>query len=380
MSSRDQDFIDGIFSTGHSLFSKGHQVVNAVAERVVSKVREVQGRDGLELTALKADSSSQGSWGYVKEVLQGTLGQQRKTLVGFGVAASALVLFWQTRRFWRIPPRLAASQAQCVLVFGDMRDPIVRSQVMDLYRRGFMIFVCSTNAKAFRERQEDDDFLRHIDPHSASDLASFVQFLEKTGDVPCQLASILFMPNLAYYPPGEVSLNRLESELHSNVLVYYTVLVELLRRIKSAKTQLILFNPSLSSNLAVSHHPAELFVSGLMTSVHQTMRQHHRVTTYTIHVGALKLGAQPSNYKYLSLGGSNINEELLKPVYNLIMAHSGNLIQRSWLWLTTLGAVRCDFYCGKYSRASRIPIISRFINGKPWFFTTKSQDNVGVSK
>ncbi|QLL33912.1 hypothetical protein HG536_0F02370 [Torulaspora globosa] len=378
MSSRDQDFVDGLFSAGHSLFSKGSRVMYAVAERVASKVREVQDREGGDLSALKADSGAIGRWSYVKQVFLSARGQQKRAIFGLGVAAGALVLFWQARALWSVPPRLAASQAKCVLVFGDMRDPIVRSQVMDLYRRGFMVFLCSTNAKAFRERQEDDDFLRHIDPHSASDLASFIQFLEKTSDVQCQLASILFMPNLAYYPPGEVPLSRLECELRSNVLVYYNALLEVVRRIQGPAIQVILFNPSLSFNLAVSQHPAELFVSALMTGVHQSLKRHHRLNAYMIHVGALKLGAQPSNYKYLGFNGSNINEELLRPVYNLIMTHSGNIIQRSWLWLTTLGSLRCDYYYGKYSRLSTIPFISRFINGRPWSSATGPRDSAAA--
>lgn len=375
MSSGDQDFIDGVFRAGHSLFSKGSKAMNAVAERVVNKVKQVQGKDIGDVRSLQVDSSVQGRWSYVKKVFLATRGQQKQMILGFGIAASALVLFWQAKRLCDVAPRLSASQAKCVLVFGDMRDPIVRSQVMDLYRRGFMIFLCSTNAKGFRDTQEDDDFLRHIDPHSTSDLASFIHFLEKAGDVPCQLASILFMPNLAYYPSGDASLNRLESELHTNVLVYYNVLLELMHRINSPTIPVILFNPSLSFNLAVPHHPVELFVSGLMTAVHQSLKNYRRLKPYTIHVGALKLGAQPSNYKYLSLGGSNINDQLLGPVYKLIMTHNGNIVQRFWLWLTTWGSLRCDYYYGKYSVLSRIPLISRFINGKPWFTATKTSHN-----
>lgn len=373
MSSRNQDFVDGLFSAGHSLFSKGSQVMYAVAERVASKVREVQEKGAEDVTV---DSGSIGRFGYVKELFGSVRGQEKRMILGLGAAAGAAVLLWQASVLWSVPPRLAASQAKCVLVFGDMRDPIVRSQVMDLYRRGFMVFMCSTNARGFRERQEEDDFLRHIDPHSASDLASFIQFLEKPGDVQCQLASILFMPNLAYYPPGEVSLGRLEAELHANVLVYYSVLLEVVRRIQGPAIQVILYNPSLSFNLAVSHHPAELLVSALMTGVHQSLKRHHRLNVYTIHVGALKLGAQPSNYKYLSLNGSNINEELLRPVYKLIMTHSGNFMQRCWLWITTFGSLRCDYYYGKYSRLSRIPFISRFINGRPWSSATGPRDHL----
>ncbi|QLQ78435.1 hypothetical protein HG537_0A06820 [Torulaspora globosa] len=360
MSSSDQDFIDRLFSAGHLVFLKGSQAVNGVVGKVLRKVQE--GRNG-DLVALGSDSGAIGRWDRVKQVLLLDREQQKRTLLGLGVAIGSVVLLWQARVLWSVPPRLAASQTKCVLAFGDMRDPIVRSQVMDLYRRGFMVFMCSTNAGGFRERQEDDDFLRHIDPHSADDMASFIQFIEKSGDHQCQLASILFMPSLAYYPAGEVSLNRLESELRSNVLVYYSVLVEVVRRISGPKIQVILYNPSLSFNLAVSHQPAELFVSALMTGVHQSLKRHRRLNVYTIHVGALKLGAQPSNYKYLSLHGSNINDELLKPVYNLIMTHNGNFVQRSWLWITTLGSLRCDYYYGKYSRLSKVPIISRFING-----------------
>lgn len=367
MSSGDRDIVDRLFSVGYNVISRGNEAVSDVAGKVVDKVRQVQGKDVKKLESLQLDSKSPGVWKSLGGVVSWSYGQRQRALVGASITAGAIVLFWQCKQLLKVPERLPSSQSRCVLIFGDMRDPIVRTQVMDLYRRGFTVFICSTNAKAFRERQEDDDFLRHIDPGSASDLASFVRFLAKSGEgEPCKLASILFMPNLAYYPPGDMSTSQLASEIRSNVLVYYSTLVEILPHLESSTVQLILFNPSLSLNLAVPHHPAELFISGLMSSINQTMKRYHRLKVSMVHVGALKLGAQPSNYKYLNLRGSNINDSLLKPVYNLIMSYNGNRMQRLWLWITTGGSLQRNLYCGRFSYLSKIPILTSIIKNDFW--------------
>lgn len=370
MSSGDRDIVDKLFSAGYSLLTRGNEAVSEVAGRVVDKVRKVQGSDVRRLESYSSEPRSQGAWNSVLGAFSWAYGQRQRALVGVGITAGAFVLFWQCRQLLGIPERLPPSRPSAVLVFGDMRDPIVRSQVMDLYRRGFTVFVCSSNAKAFRERQEDDDFLRHIDPGSASDLASFVQFLAKPGEAgPYRLASILFMPNLAYYPPGDMSPSQLGSEIKANVLVYYSALVGLLPQLENLErsaVQLILFNPSLSSNLAVPHRPAELFISGLMSSINQSLKNRRRLNVSVVHVGALKLGAQPSNYKYLSLGGSNINDSLLKPVYELIMTYNGNWILRGFFWIRTVGSLRRNMYCGRFSSLSRISVLAPLINNELW--------------
>lgn len=362
MNSGDRDIVDKLFSAGSSLISRGNEVISNVAERVVSKVKEAQGKDVDRLQSVQKGSKLSELWKSFYGAVSRSYGQKQRTLVTLGVTAGAVVLFWQCKLLLDVPKRLQSSQSNCVLVLGDMRDPIVRSQVMDLYRRGFTVFVCSANAKAFRARQEDDDFLRHIDPGSASDLASFAKLVTgANNEESFKLASILFMPNLAYYPPGDMSTSQLGSELKSNVLVYYSALVQLLPYLRSSAVQLILFNPSLSLNLGIPHHPTELFISSLMHAIHQSLRDYRGLNVSMIHVGALKLGAQPSNYKYLSLKGSNINESLLKPVYELIMIYNGNWIQRVWFWVRTGGSLRRNMYCGRFSYLARIPFLGSLI-------------------
>ncbi|AQZ11046.1 YSC83 (YHR017W) [Zygosaccharomyces parabailii] len=360
--SQDRDIVDQVFSQVDSLYNKSSRVVSSVKDVVMDTVTHIGGDSQAE-SALTDRSKDRVGNAVIRSL--GSLGgsvykQLGSVLFGCGVSAVFVVLFWRTGQLLHFPGHLPKSQSQCCLVLGDMHDPIIRSQVMDLYRRRFTVFVCSRDAQSYREHEEDDDFLIHIDPSSSADLASFLKCLNSTH----KLASILFMPNLAYHPSGEVSLNQLESEIHSNTLLYYATLMKLLPHLPQHNVQLILFDPSLTYNLKAAHHSVEILVSGIVKSIYQSLARRNKLSVYMIHLGILQLTAQPSNYKFLNLKGSNVNSALLQPIYRLIMAHNGNILLRSWLWLFTLGSWNRNFYCGRYSWLSTFPLASPLI--KRW--------------
>lgn len=360
--SQDRDIVDQVFSQVDSLYNRSSRVMSSVKDAVVDTVTHIGGDTKVDaaLTSSKeqAGNSVLGSLGSFGGSLYRQLGT---VLLGCGASAVFVVLFWRTGQLLHFPEHLPKSQSQCCLVLGDMHDPIIRSQVMDLYRRRFTVFVCSRDAQSYREHEEDDDFLIHIDPSSSADLASFLKCLSSTHE----LASILLMPNLAYHPSGEVSLNQLESEIHSNTLLYYSTLMKLLPHLPSRNVQLILFDPSLTYNIKAAHHPVEILVSGIMKSINQSLSRHSKLNVYMVHLGILQLTAQPSNYKFLNLKGSNVNSCLLQPVYRLIMAHNGNILLRLWLWILTWGSWNRNWYCGRYSWLSTFPLASPLI--KRWF-------------
>lgn len=361
MSSQDQDIIDRVFTAGYSLFSKGNTTIADVADRVITTVKQVGEKTGIDKASILEENRKLDNSCFSGHYLSWSRFQRRNILFGIGITASAVVLFWQCKHLLEVPQHLPQSEKKCVLVLGDMHDPIIRSQVMDLYRRRFVVFVCSRNAKTYRDHEEEDDFLHHIDPTSSTDLAVLVGYLAKSRENNYKLASILFMPNLAYYPSGEVSLTQLESEIHSNALLYYATLLKLLPHLQNQVVQLVLFNPSLSYNIGIAHHPVEIFISGFITSIYQSLRKHNKINVYMVHLGILQLAAQPSNYKYLKKSGSNINDSLLLPVYKLIMTHNRNWIVSIWQRIKTFGSLSHHLYCGRFSFLSKLIIFSPFV-------------------
>lgn len=353
-----QDIVDQVFDRVDSLYSRGSGVVSSVQDAVSNTVSHM-GRDSQWETELAARGKEEAGNSMGKSIWSLGSGLYRhlggKTIFGFGFSALMVVLFWQKGNLLGFPEHLPKNQEKCCLVLGNMHDPIIRSQVMDLYRRRFTVFVCSKDAPSYREHEEDDDFLVHLDPTSSDDLAHLVESLNSTH----QLASILFMPNLSYHPSGEVSLSQLEVEIRSNALLYFHTLMKLLPHLP--RTQLILFDPSLTYNMRIAHHPVEILVSGVIKSIYQSLARHEKLDLYLVHLGILQLTAQPSNYKFLNLKGSNINTALLEPVYRLIMAYNGNILRRLWLYTITLGSLNHHWYCGKYSWISNFAFSTSLI-------------------
>lgn len=356
-----QDIVDQVFDRVDSLCNRGSKVVSSVQDAVSSTVSHISGDAQWEAELAARTQEEAGNPAIKSLTSLGSAFYEKltnKTVIGCGVSAVMAILFWHKERLLGLPEHLPKNQPKCCLVLGDIHDPIIRSQVMDLYRRRFTIFVCSRDAPSYREHEEDDDFLVHIDPTSSSDLANFIQSLNSTYE----LASVLFMPNLSYHPSGEMNLSQLETEIRSNTLLYFCTLMKLLPHLP--RTQVILFDPALTYNMKVPHHHVEILVSGIVKSVYHSLTRHAKLDLYLVHLGILQLTAQPSNYKFLNLRGSNVNTALLEPVYKLVMAYNGNILRRMWLWLVTLGSLNHHWYCGKYSWISTFPFITPLI--KKW--------------
>lgn len=277
-------------------------------------------------------------------------------LVGLGVSSTGFLLYSASRHLLTTLPTHLEDDNQVLFVLGDIRDPVVRNQVNELYRRRFIVFVCKRKLK-YGTGEPEDDFT--IDDLTSDDggiyfidsdgpgLASFVQYMNDHPQK--QLRSILFMPNVSYYPSGSnLSSSLVQTEIQDNVLNSYAVLEKLLPHFAGnafKKLQLIFFNPSLSKNLNLKHHSIELLVSGLISTFYETMRveNSHQCDVYMCHIGILGIGGNASTYKYLSVKGSNISKSLCEPVYRLI-------ISRDYFWFRLQRWFSGNIlYCGKGS-------------------------------
>lgn len=265
--------------------------------------------------------------------------QRYKILPILGISASAL-LIWTLfpRIIHSVPTHLKECDRQCVLVLGHLRDPITRHVVMDLYRRGFTVCICSENCGD----QNDDEGLFHIEH---SELNKFINLLNEKS---LKLTSILLIPNSAYYPSGlftNLSNSSVQFEFEQNIMKPYRVLTKLLPHF-NYKIQIILLSPSLPQNFGIPHHSPEILIAGMVRSLYTIIStEYSTCDTYLCHLGLLQIAANPSNYKYLSTRGSNINKSLLEPLFRLILSKSSR-------WLTIL-----EFFRGHqrfYGRGSLI--------------------------
>ena len=281
--------------------------------------------------------------------------------VSIGVSATAIILFWKLKQVLAVPSHVPEQGSQCVLVLGNLNDPIVRSQVMDLYRRRFTVFVCS-ESDSFREYEAETQFIIPMQPSSPTDLQKFTDFLTNG-----ELASILFMPNLSYQPPGLLSVETLQYEIRSNILINYNTLIRLLPYLPNRKVQLILFNPSLTYNLQLTENTAELFISGFIDSIFHSLKNYGSLSVLMVRLGLFQVRGQSSNYKYLELKGSDISTGLHKPVYELIMSYNGNLAQRWFIYLSTFFGKFRVYYLGKYSYLSSWSFFPLFLSLRETF-------------
>lgn len=169
------------------------------------------------------------------------------------------------------------------------------------------------------------------------------------------------MPRLSYHPSGVISCDSLESEIHSSIFVYYQALLSIIPHLKR-KTQLIMFNPSLTADLNLVHHSTEIITSGIIDSLFKIFKEYQRLNVSTIKLGILQIGSQPSNYKFLRMAGSDIHEALHYPVYKMIMSANGYKLRQLLSWLTTLGGYNSVYYCGRFSYLVSWPFASLIFN------------------
>lgn len=216
MWSGGKDIVDQIFDTGYWVVSKsvvlGDEIRNHVGRSIESINEKISNRKAPPVQESNFSTSRQDLSRKLK------IGFQDHWKLGLSLSATSLCLYLGYRTFLKLPPHLPEAESKVVLIFGDMNDPIARNQVMDLYRRRFIVYVCTENADVYKKHEEDQDFVYYIDPTCGKDLEAFYP------DVP-RLASILFMPRLSYHPSGIISCDSLESEIHSSIFVYYQALL-----------------------------------------------------------------------------------------------------------------------------------------------------------
>ncbi|SCU90984.1 LAME_0E10726g1_1 [Lachancea meyersii CBS 8951] len=321
--------VDQIFDTGFYWFKKAE----SFNHRLIDKVKDLGSSSSHHRAVSYSQTPPQATTLY--GIWNRPIG---KIASAIGLSALAIVL-WRYADVVLPQPaeHLEQDDRRCVLLFGHMRDPITRQIVMDLYRRGFVVFVCSGHGTS----ENDDQGLFHVQPQ---DLNNVVKYMHENSGV---LASILVVPNSAYNPSGAfttLSSNVVQAELEQNVFAHMKALTKFLPKL-SQYPQIILMTPSLPLNYQIPLHSPEVFIAGLMDSFFKALTfEYPKLSIYLCHLGVLKIAGSSSNYKYLSVSGSNIGNSLLRPLYNLIVS------QPSWwfgFWERLRGKQR--FY-GKWSR------------------------------
>lgn len=365
--SRPDDLIDLVFDVGTSYYNKAQDLASNLGHNTLKTVQILKDTvkfDGVE--PLHTDDVGLGVGG--SGVLGGVYdmfytnpsrylpGIKKHWMLSTSVVASGILLGYGLKQALTIPTSISRNETQVILILGDYSDPIIRSQALDFYRRNYMVFICSENVDRFKIQEEDFENLYFINPQLNDDLFKFTKLFDGTttgGDKfkgQNKLASIIFTPNLSYFTPGEVSLETLQYEIRSNILINYNTLLKILPHLpRNQKTQLILLNPSLSYNLQNSHHPAEMFISGFITSIYRSLKNYESLNIFMIHIGLFQVRGQLSNYKYLKWTGSDINVYLHDPIYKLIRKYNGNLIQRLIQRISTFNGYWKIYYMGRYS-------------------------------
>ncbi|AMD22143.1 HGL197Cp [Eremothecium sinecaudum] len=331
---------------------------------IIEKQRFNEYLDSFELNKLgseiprssKVAFSENGNEGKIFSVLVGIL-SNRALKIGAGITAAGILLYGVGKFAIPTLPAHLETDKEVLLIIGDMSDPITRSLVYDLYRRGFILFICSTkegNDTQLEEEYEQipspwdkEDGLIHITSLKAS-LTRFSKYLEQENK---HLRGIVVIPNVSYYTSGiftNISSDQLRTELAVNFVNIWGILSRLIPQFNTAykdKLQVIVCNPSLSKNLNVPYHSLEGLVSSLMDSLYQIMKNEcsYLADVYQCHLGILNVAANASNYKYLTISGSHTMNSLCTPIYELLLSNDYIWFRfKRWLQGSTL-------YCGKGS-------------------------------
>ncbi|AET38447.1 Ysc83p Ecym_2748 [Eremothecium cymbalariae DBVPG len=311
-----------------------------------------------ELSGTAAPDAFERYHGFVFEKVVG-ISQNRVVRFGLGVTALGVLLF-AVNKF--VIPELGThieNDREVVLVVGEMSDPITRSLVYDLYRRGFIVFICTTKQNKHQGLEEEEyekvpspwdkeDGLFHI-TSSTECLSQFMEFLQQENK---HLRGILVVPNVCFYTSGiftNITSAQLSDEFGVNFVNIWRVITNLLPQFNNAyrdKLQVIIFNPSLSKNLNIQYHSLEFLISSMMETLYNVMKNEcgHLADVYQCHLGILNVAGNASNYKYLTINGEHITTSLCEPIYELLIS-KGHIWFRFKRWV--LGSV---LYCGKGSR------------------------------
>ncbi|SMN18959.1 similar to Saccharomyces cerevisiae YHR017W YSC83 Non-essential mitochondrial protein of unknown function [Maudiozyma saulgeensis] len=357
--SSDQDFVDKLFNASFKLAKKSIDIADSTTHSVINSIGNIKDKvfDSSNIDVFQPETvpTTKGIFSGILPGINSIEPIKENWMYGLSISATALLIIWKWNKLLCLPDHIPQNENMCVLVLGDMSDPIIRSQVMDLYRRRFTVFICSENSSSFKQFEEETDFIHPINPASPSDLAFFTEFITQGSEPPRKLASILFMPNLSYQPTGELPVESMQHELKTNILTYYNTLIKLIPHLPNSNTQIILFNPSLTYNLGTTHHTTELFISGFITSVFKALKNYKTLSISMVNLGLFQVRGQLSNYKHMRLTGKDISCGLHTPIYKMIMRHNGNLLQQFVEWLSTCGGKYQIYYLGKFSYLSTLP-------------------------
>ncbi|CAB4254239.1 similar to Saccharomyces cerevisiae YHR017W YSC83 Non-essential mitochondrial protein of unknown function [Maudiozyma barnettii] len=363
--SSDQDFVEKLFNASFKLARKSIDIADNTTHSVINSIGTIKDKilDSSEVDVFQPETvtTTKGIFSGMFPGINSVEPIKENWMYGLSISATALLIIWKWNKLLTLPDHIPQNENLCVLVLGDMSDPIIRSQVMDLYRRRFIIFVCSENSSNFKQFEEETDFIHPINPASPGDLTFFTEFITQVSDPPRKLASILFMPNLSYQPTGELSVENMQHELKTNILTYYSTLIKLIPHLPNSNTQIILFNPKLTYNLGTAHHATELFISGFITSIFNALQNYKSLSVSMVNLGLFQVRGQLSNYKHMRLTGNDISSGLHAPIYKMIMRHNGHLLQRFVEHVCTCGGKYQTYYLGKFSYLSSLPFAQLLI-------------------
>lgn len=361
------DIVDQVFNLGHAWYEKASSLVSNLSEGAVKKLNLIKSNiktDSIDSTNILESSilgnSSARTFGvgkFYRTFYTSSIGKQisKNWILSAGITTTSILLGFKLFQVLKISKTISRNETQIILILGDYSDPIIRAQVLDFYRRNYTVYICSETVDRFKLQQEDFENLYFINPNSDDDLYKFTRLFDShstinTNSYNNNLASIIFTPRLSYFTPGEVSLETLQYEIKANILINYNTLLKIIPHLpKSQVTQLILLNPSLSYNLQNAHHPTEMFISGFITAIYKSLKNHDSLSVFMIHIGLFQVRGQLSNYKYLKWNGSDISKCLHDPLYELIKRYNGNLLQSLCQRIWTINGYWSVYYMGKYS-------------------------------
>lgn len=369
MSGEDaDDFIEFCFTRLHSYGT----VLGGVLDRMGEQVNNARPKDAIDLIWNGMFPSKDKPIPTVNPIKTSLVHPTRRitnhlvshwVLLG-GLTFTSGLLYYGWRKYSCIEPHLPLEYIHgkegtpTVIILGDMNDPLIRSQVMDLYRRGYMIVIVSRqNNKIKAKYQNETDFLKFIDLDQQKDQYRLKDWILSRK---FQIASILFMPNLSYYSTGETSIQTCQNEINNNVLFQYDNLLQIIHLLKliqdkTKKYQLIFFNSTIPENLNLSPHPIEIIISGMIHSIYQNLTTYKNTFQLNmVNVGLLQIRGQLSNYKYLSSSGEDILKGLHEPIYQVIRKFNGNWLQKVLLMIQRFLSGN-KFYMGRYSYVSTVP-------------------------
>ena len=246
---------------------------------------------------------------------------------------------------------------QIILVLGSMVDPITRAQVYDLYKKGFIIYVCSSNVTAFGEeddedildeaddlndkrkhaRAEEEEWVKSSDEYNNNDadmirlnyISTKPQDLSKLIKIirarNWRLCSIILSHNNV---SNNINLRNFENGINNNLIQLIKVIYKITPFFRDVKV--ILLNPSFSLLIEQSsakkpdgaQSSLETFSSHIIVGLFESLQsipdfKEKNNSVYMVHLGLLSFGNNGetlANYKYLQqspsvYGFGSLNDE-----------------------------------------------------------------------